>query len=60
MSSDYGSSLSADEGREFLKLITDVDWGQIDKQADWQIESWLAELGYEWRGLSWVPTGAER
>ncbi len=51
------SSYAASEGREFLKLITEVSHEDIDdeeKYDDGDIEAWLEELGYEWNGQSWV------
>ena len=46
------------EGRDFLKLITEVDPEKIDRNyAPWEITSWLLEMGYEWNGASWVPNG---
>lgn len=53
---------AADEGREFLKLITEVSHEDIDdegKYDDGDIEVWLEELGYEWNGRSWVANEVE-
>lgn len=53
MSDEYAVS----EGREFLKLITDVDHADIDDESkydDGDIMVWLEEMGYEWNGSSWV------
>ena len=50
----YASS----EGRDFLKLITEVDEEKIDRDYNPdQIEAWLYEMGYEWNGSSWIPNG---
>jgi len=48
---------AASEGREFLKLITEVDPDDIDdeeKYQDYAIIAWLEEMNYEWNGSSWV------
>ena len=48
---------AASEGREFLKLITEVEPDEIDdeeKYSDGDIEIWLEELGYQWNGSSWI------
>lgn len=46
---------AASEGREFLKLITEVNPDEIDeKYEDWEIIAWLEEMDYEWNGASWV------
>lgn len=48
---------AASEGREFLKLITEVSHDDIDdedKYDDGAIVAWLEEMGYEWNGQSWM------
>lgn len=48
---------AAGEGRDFLKLITEVSHDDIDdedKYDDGDIVVWLEELGYQWNGQSWV------
>lgn len=48
---------AASEGRDFLKLITEVSHDDIDdedKYDDGDIVVWLEELGYQWNGQSWV------
>jgi hypothetical protein len=53
--SDYNEAAS--EGREFLKIITEVPPDVIDDEEiydDEEIEAWLGEMGYEWNGSSWV------
>ena len=48
---------AASEGRDFLKLITEVSHDDIDdedKYDDGAIVAWLEEMGYEWNGQSWV------
>ena len=48
---------AASEGREFLKLITEVSHDDIDdedKYDDGAIVAWLEEFGYQWNGQSWV------
>ena len=42
------------EGREFLKIITEVDSDEIDEYEGYAIEAWLEEMGYDWDGASWV------
>ncbi len=42
------------EGREFLKLITDVSHEKIDNYPDHSIEAWLIEMNYRWNGQSWM------
>lgn len=50
---------ASSEGREFLKLITEVDAAVIDnKYEPYAIEAWLEEMGYEWNGGSWVFNGS--
>jgi hypothetical protein len=49
---------ASSEGREFLKLITEVDHLKIGELlSPDQIEAWLFEMGYEWNGVSWAPNG---
>lgn len=49
---------ASSEGRDFLKLITEVDEEKIDRDYNPdQIEAWLFEMSYEWNGASWVPNG---
>lgn len=48
------------EAEEYLSIITDVDPDKIEACEDYELEAWLAELGYEWkpdRGIfgAWVP-----
>jgi hypothetical protein len=48
---------AAGEGRDFLKLITEVSHDDIDdedKYDDGDIVVWLEEMGYQWNGQSWV------
>jgi hypothetical protein len=48
---------AAGEGRDFLKLITEVSHDDIDdedKYDDGAIVAWLEEMGYEWNGQSWM------
>ncbi len=57
MNEDYDHDEAAGEGREFLKIITDVDHDTIDDEEiydDSAIEVWLEEMGYEWNGQSWI------
>lgn len=42
------------EGRDFLKIITEVDPAQIDSLEGVAIEIWLEEMGYGWAGGSWI------
>ena len=42
------------EGREFLRLVTEVTDEVIDGCDGYEIEAWLYELGYEWNGAAWV------
>lgn len=48
---------AASEGRDFLKLITEVTHDDIDgedKYDDGAIAAWPEELGYRRNGRSWV------
>lgn len=48
---------AAIEGREFLKIITEVDPDIIDDEdryPDYAIEAWLEEMGFEFNGQSWM------
>ena len=47
------------EGRDFLKLITEVDPGEIDAYQGHAIEAWLTEMCYDWNGQSWVMEAAD-
>ncbi|MBW3636430.1 MAG: hypothetical protein KY445_08190 [Armatimonadetes bacterium] len=49
---------ASSEGREFLRIITEVAPETID--ADYSpdaICAWLEEMGYRWKGASWVAEG---
>ena len=53
---------AASEGREFLKLITEVSHDDIDDEDEYDdgaIVAWLEEMGYGWNGQSWVAVNAE-
>jgi hypothetical protein len=47
---------AANEGREFLPLILEGEALEIDleEKDDWEIITWLEELGYRWNGGSWI------
>ncbi len=53
---EYDWDEAASEGREFLKIATDVDEETIETYDDLEITSWLEEMDYEWNGQSWVAT----
>ena len=46
-------TLAQVEGRDFLKLITEVDAASVDRCEGHAIEAWLSEMGYTWTGSSW-------
>ncbi len=44
---EYDHDEAASEGREFLKIATEVNEDKIEAYDDLEITSWLEKMGYE-------------
>lgn len=39
---------------DLLEAETVVPREEIEEYADWELEAWLYELGFDWNGRRWV------